>query len=74
MAELSALDTDLLSQDLPERSQVAVESPVYAGGRGLISIAQPESAAIRMLMLHGLGSSSDTAPNLQGCPGFHVIA
>jgi len=59
MAELSALDTELLSQDLPGLSQVAVESPVYAGRRGLIEYrAAGDRGNPVMLMLHGLGSSS----------------
>jgi pimeloyl-ACP methyl ester carboxylesterase len=59
MAELSALDIELLSQDLPELSQVAVESPVYPGGRGLIEYrAAGDRGDPAMLMLHGLGSSS----------------
>jgi len=43
MTELSPLDTMLLSQDLPELSQVTVESPVG----GWWSIAQPVTAVIR---------------------------
>ena len=59
MAELSPLDTELLSQDLPEPSQVAVESPVYADSRGLIGYrAAGDRGNPVMLMLHGLGSSS----------------
>jgi pimeloyl-ACP methyl ester carboxylesterase len=58
MAELSLLDTELLSQDLPELSQVTVESPVYAGGRGLIEYRAAGRGDPAMLMLHGLGSSS----------------
>src|SRR5258708_11167785 len=59
MAELSPLDTELLSQDLPEPSQVAVESPVYADSRGLIGYrAAGDPGNPVMLMLHGLGSSS----------------
>src|ERR1700737_4571041 len=59
MAELSQLDIELLSQDLPELSQVAVESPVYPGGRGLIEYrAAGDRGDPAMLMLHGLGSSS----------------
>jgi pimeloyl-ACP methyl ester carboxylesterase len=59
MAELSPLDTELLSGDLPELSQVAVESPIYAGGRGLMEYrASGDSSNPAILMLHGLGSSS----------------
>ena len=59
MAELSALDTELLSQDLPGLSQVAVESPVYVDGRGLIEYrAAGDARNPAVLMLHGLGSSS----------------
>jgi pimeloyl-ACP methyl ester carboxylesterase len=59
MAELSPFDTELLSQDLPELAQVAVESPVYAGRRGLIEFrAAGDNGNPAMLMLHGLGSSS----------------
>jgi pimeloyl-ACP methyl ester carboxylesterase len=59
MAELSPLDTELLSQGLPELSHVAVESPVYADGRGLIEYrAAGDRGNPVMLMLHGLGSSS----------------
>jgi pimeloyl-ACP methyl ester carboxylesterase len=59
MAELSPRDTGLLSQDLPELSEVAVESPVYAAGRGLIEYrAAGDRGSPVILMLHGLGSSS----------------
>ena len=59
MAELSPIDAALLSQELPELSHVAVESPVYAGGRGLMEYrAAGDSSKPAMLMLHGLGSSS----------------
>jgi len=59
MAELSALDASLLSPDLPELSQVAVESPVHADGRGLIEYrAAGDASNPAVLMLHGLGSSS----------------
>jgi pimeloyl-ACP methyl ester carboxylesterase len=59
MAELLPLDTKLLSQDLPELSQVAVESPVFPGGRGLMEYrAAGGRGDPAMLMLHGLGSSS----------------
>jgi hypothetical protein len=60
MTELAPLDTKLLSQDLPELSQVTVESPVYAGGgRGLVEYrAAADGGDPAMLMLHGLGSGS----------------
>jgi len=59
MTGLSPLDTRLLSQDLPALSQVTVESPVYAGGRGLIEYrAAGDLDDPTILMLHGLGSSS----------------
>jgi pimeloyl-ACP methyl ester carboxylesterase len=77
MAELSPLDTELLSQDLPELSQVAVESPVYAGGRGLIEYrAAGGGANPAALMLHGLGSSSaGYRAQFAGLSrDFHVIA
>jgi pimeloyl-ACP methyl ester carboxylesterase len=77
MAELSTLDTELLSQDLPGLSQVAVESPVYAGGRGLIEYrAAGDRCNPAMLMLHGLGSSSaGYRAQFAGLSrDFHVIA
>lgn len=59
MAELSAPDTELLSQDLPELSQVTVGSPVYADGRGQMEYrAAGDARNPALLMLHGLGSSS----------------
>lgn len=59
MAELSPLDTGLLSQDLPELSQVTVKSPLYTGGRGLIEYrAAGGRGDPAIMMLHGLGSSS----------------
>ena len=59
MAELSPLDTELLAQDLPELSDVAIESRVYAGDRGLIEYrAAGDRDHPAILMLHGLGSSS----------------
>src|SRR5260370_18610693 len=74
MAELSPLDIELLSQGLPELSQVAVESPVYAGGRGLIEYrAAGDRRNPPMLMLHGLGSSSagDRAQFSRPSRNFH---
>jgi pimeloyl-ACP methyl ester carboxylesterase len=59
MSELSPLDIRLLSQDLPALSQVTVESPVYAGGHGLMAYrAAGDLGNSTILMLHGLGSSS----------------
>src|ERR1700746_1418081 len=59
MSELSPLDTRLLSQDLPALSQVTVESPVYAGGRGLMEYrAAGDLDGPVMLMLPGRGSSA----------------
>src|ERR1700747_1932834 len=59
MAELSPLDTELLSQELPELFQVAVESAIYAGGRGAMDYrASGSESNPTVLMLHGLGSSS----------------
>jgi pimeloyl-ACP methyl ester carboxylesterase len=77
MAELSPLDIDLLSQDLPELSQVAVESPVHADGRGLIEYrAAGDERNPAVLMLHGLGSSSaGYRAQFAGLSrDFHVIA
>jgi pimeloyl-ACP methyl ester carboxylesterase len=77
MAELSALDIDLLSQDLPELAQVAVESPVHADGRGLIEYrAAGDASNPAVLMLHGLGSSSaGYRAQFAGLSrDFHVIA
>jgi pimeloyl-ACP methyl ester carboxylesterase len=77
MAELSPLDTGLLSQGLPELSQVAVELPGYAGGRGLIEYrAAGDRDNPAMLMLHGLGSSSaGYRAQFAGLSrDFHVIA
>ena len=36
MTELQSRDSELLSRDLPDLAEVAVESPIYAGGRGLM--------------------------------------
>lgn len=59
MAELSPLDAELLAQDLPELAQIAVCSPVYADGRGVIEYrAAGDARHPAVLMLHGLGSSS----------------
>jgi pimeloyl-ACP methyl ester carboxylesterase len=77
MAELSALDTELLSQDLPELSQVTAGSPVHADGRGMIEYrAAGDASNPAVLMLHGLGSSSAgyRAQFAGLSPEFHVIA
>lgn len=77
MTEISTLDIELLSQDLPELSQVAVESPVYAGGRGVMeSRAAGDRGDPAILMLHGLGSSSaGYRAQFAGLSReFHVIA
>jgi pimeloyl-ACP methyl ester carboxylesterase len=77
MAELSPLDTMLLSQDLPELSQATVESPVYAGGRGLVEYrAAGDRGDPAILLLHGLGSSSaGYRAQLAGLSGdFRVLA
>lgn len=77
MAELSPLDIELLSQDMPEFSEVAVESRVYAGGRGLIGYrAAGDARNPAVLMLHGLGSSSaGYRAQFAGLfRDFHVIA
>jgi pimeloyl-ACP methyl ester carboxylesterase len=77
MAELSPLDAELLSQELPEPSQVAVESPVHVDGRGLIEYrAAGDRDNPTVLMLHGLGSSSaGYRGQFAGLSrDFHVIA
>jgi pimeloyl-ACP methyl ester carboxylesterase len=77
MAELSPFDIELLSQDLPELAQVSVESPVYAGRRGLIEYrAAGDRGKPVVLMLHGLGSSSaGYRAQFAGLSrDFHVIA
>jgi pimeloyl-ACP methyl ester carboxylesterase len=77
MAELSPIDAELLAQDLPELAQVAVESPVYADGRGVIEYrAAGDARDPAVLMLHGLGSSSaGYRAQFAGLSReFHVIA
>jgi pimeloyl-ACP methyl ester carboxylesterase len=59
MAELSAFDADLLTQDLPRLAQVDVASSVFSGHRGRMeyrAAGDPNNPTV--LMLHGLGSSS----------------
>jgi len=59
MTELQSRDSELLSRDLPDLAEVAVESPIYAGGRGLMEYrAAGDRSNPAVLMLHGLGSSS----------------
>jgi pimeloyl-ACP methyl ester carboxylesterase len=77
MAALSALDTELLAQDLSRLAQVAVASPVYSGERGHIEYrAAGDARNPAVLMLHGLGSSAaGYRAQLAGLSqGFHVIA
>jgi pimeloyl-ACP methyl ester carboxylesterase len=77
MAALSALDTELLAQDLPGLAQVAVASPVYSGKRGHIEYrAAGDARNPAVLMLHGLGSSAaGYRAQLAGLSqDFHVIA
>lgn len=77
MPGLSPPDTELLSQDLPELSRAAVESPVYADGRGLTEYrAAGDARNPAVLMLHGLGSSSaGYRAQFAGLSrDFHVIA
>jgi pimeloyl-ACP methyl ester carboxylesterase len=59
MAELSALDADLLAQDLPGLVQLDVASSVFSGHRVQMeyrAAGDPDNPTV--LMLHGLGSSS----------------
>ena len=59
MAELSSLDVELLSQDLPALRDVAVVAPIYSERRGLIEYrAAGDRGNPAVLLLHGLGSSS----------------
>ena len=59
MAELSSLDVELLSQDLPALREVAVVAPIYSERRGLIEYrAAGDRGNPAVLLLHGLGSSS----------------
>jgi pimeloyl-ACP methyl ester carboxylesterase len=59
MSEFQPFDSELLSHDLPDLAEVAVESPIYAGGRGLMEYrAAGDRSNPAVLMLHGLGSSS----------------
>jgi pimeloyl-ACP methyl ester carboxylesterase len=77
MAALSALDTELLAQELPELVQATVASPVYAGKQGHIEYrAAGDARKPTVLMVHGLGSSSaGYRAQLAGLSrNFHVIA
>jgi pimeloyl-ACP methyl ester carboxylesterase len=77
MAELSPAEIELLEQDLPRLSRVAVESPIYSGRRGLMEYrAAGDRGKPVALMLHGLGSSSaGYRAQLAGLsPDFHVVA
>jgi pimeloyl-ACP methyl ester carboxylesterase len=77
MAALSALDTELLTQELPELVKATIASPVYSGKRGHIEYRASGSAHNpTVLMLHGLGSSSaGYRAQLAGLSrDFHVIA
>src|SRR6516162_7978490 len=77
MAELSPADVELLEQDLPELSQIAVESRAYSGRRGSMEYrAAGDRGKPVALMLHGLGSSSaGFRAQLAGLsPEFHVVA
>jgi pimeloyl-ACP methyl ester carboxylesterase len=59
MAALSALDVELLTQDLPGLAQTAVTSPIYAGQQGQFEYrCAGDESNPAVLMLHGLGSSS----------------
>jgi|GEM_PF-4281571 len=77
MAALSAHDTELLTQELPELVQATVASPVYAGKQGHIEYrAAGDARNPTVLMLHGLGSSSaGYRAQLAGLSrDFHVVA
>lgn len=77
MAELLPLDIELLSQDLPRLSEVAVEAPIYADRQGLIEYRSTgDRGKPAMLLLHGLGSSSaGYRAQLAGLSqDFHVVA
>jgi pimeloyl-ACP methyl ester carboxylesterase len=59
VAALSALDVELLTQDLPGLAQTAVTSPIYAGQQGQLEYRSAGDASNpTVMMLHGLGSSS----------------
>jgi pimeloyl-ACP methyl ester carboxylesterase len=59
MAALSALDVELLTQDLPGLAQAAVASPIYPEQQGQFEYRSAgDESNPAVLMLHGLGSSS----------------
>jgi pimeloyl-ACP methyl ester carboxylesterase len=59
MAALSALDAELLTQDLPGLAHAAVTSPIYPGHQGQFEYRSAgDESNPAVLMLHGLGSSS----------------
>jgi pimeloyl-ACP methyl ester carboxylesterase len=77
MAELSSRDVELLSQDLPTLSKIAVEAPIYSNRPGLIEYrCEGDRSNPALLLLHGLGSSSaGYRAQLAGLSrDFHVIA
>jgi pimeloyl-ACP methyl ester carboxylesterase len=77
VGELSPLDIELLSQDLPMLSEVAVEAPIYSDRRGRIEYRSAgHRSSPTVLLLHGLGSSSvGYRAQLAGLSrDFHVVA
>src|SRR6266850_719272 len=77
MAALSALDVELLTQDLPGLAQTAVASPIYPGHQGQFEYRSAgDESNPAVLMLHGLGSSSaGYRAQFAGLSrDFHVIA
>src|ERR1700759_4295761 len=59
MAELSPVDVELLTQDLPNSFEIPVEAPIYSDRRGLIEYrAAGDPGKPTVVLLHGLGSSS----------------
>lgn len=56
---LTKEDEALLAQPLPPCSTVAVQLPIYAGGRGLVEYREAgEKNRPAVLLMHGIGSSS----------------
>jgi len=77
MAELSPVDVELLTQDLPNSFEIAVEAPIYSDRRGLIEYrAAGDRGKPTVVLLHGLGSSSaGYRAQLAGLSrDFHVVA
>lgn len=77
MTDLSREDIDLLSRELPELSDIAVQSPLYPGGYGRIAYRTAGgNQRPAILLLHGLGSSSAgyRAQLAELSQNFHVIA